>query len=409
MLSESTITMDEAADLTGCIDVDSHEMIPMHMWGEVFGEAASEFVALLQRAEAMKSERAENSLVRPDIVSDSVEANLENVWSIRGPGAPSAVDLGRRTEVLDVMGVERQLVYPTFGLVGVFLRYHPNAHTHMGYDPEGVDRQALGSAAIRAHNDWCVNTMMETWGDRVRPVAILEADSLEQMMTDTENLLSRGVRAFMLPNGMPPAGLSPADRALDPFYRLLASAAVPLTFHIGAEFSLLASQSWGANVPEFVPSIGSSLEFPIQPFWASTMHFASDNFLTAMVLGGVFERHPDLRCGSIEVGASWIGPLADRLDVWAKEFHRRFDGALTMKPSQYINRNVRVAPFHFEDVASYFERYPNVSDVYCFATDFPHREGGRWAKQTFAENLRAAPPEIRQKFFIDNGQWLLPA
>jgi predicted TIM-barrel fold metal-dependent hydrolase len=127
-----------------------------------------------------------------------------------------------------------------------------------------------------------------------------------------------------------------------------------------------------------------------------------------MVLGGVFERHPQLRFGAIEVGAQWIGPFAERLDMWATEFRRRLDPYLSIKPSEYINRNIRVTPFHFENVASYLGHYPHLSDVYCYSSDFPHREGGKWSKRTFETNLIDVDQPIQRKFFHDNGLLLLP-
>src|SRR3546814_1432134 len=72
-----------------------------------------------------------------------------------------------------------------------------------------------------------------------------------------------------------------------------------------------------------------------------------------MVLDGVFERHPDLRCGVIEMGASWVPSLMRRLDYAAKSFARTEPmlGELSMKPSEYVRRQVRVTPFPGEDVA----------------------------------------------------------
>jgi len=221
-------------------------------------------------------------------------------------------------------------------------------------------------------------------------------------------LLADGIRAVMIPNGGPPAGMSPADKRLDPFWKMFADANVPLLMHIGTEFGLLASQAWDQNVPQFETAQTSSAEFPIQPFWGSTINFASENYVAAMVLGGVFERIPNLRFGSIEATAQWLGPLAERLDMWAREFRRRLHGHLTMPPSAYINRNIRVSTFPFEDVAYYFKRYPCVSNSFCFASDFPHREGGKFSKQIYYENLVGSGDNVLRRFFVDNGALLLP-
>lgn len=103
-----------------------------------------------------------------------------------------------------------------------------------------------------------------------------------------------------------------------------------------------------------------------------------------------------------------MGPLAERLDLWERQFHKRFTEVLTMKPSEYINRNVRIGPFCFEDVRSYFEHYPHLSDVYCFSSDFPHVEGGKDSKNKFFENIAPLGEDILKKFFVDNPATLLP-
>lgn len=395
-----------APDLHDCTDVDSHEMIPVHMWPEVFGDAGQRFVDMCSNMEIFGA-AAENSLRRDDLSGDTMEISEETVWGVRGPDAPSAIDLTRRADVMDTMGIARTLVFPTFALTGQIMIYNPVAPQLLGFDPTEFDRVEVGRDVVRAHNDWAVRTTSEL-GSRVRPVGLLVSDTVAELMADAEDLISRGIRVIQLANGVPPADLSPADAALDPFWSLLSEANVPFTMHLGTETPLLASTKWSENVPLFEPSINSSVEFTLQPYWGATVHFATENFLTAMILGGVLERHPNLRIGSIEVGAQWVGPLAERLDMWAKEFHRRYQGVLSMRPSEYFNRQVRANPFYFEDVAMYFDRHPDLADVFCFSTDYPHREGGYYAKRTFREKLAPFGDDIASKFFVTNGAWLLP-
>jgi len=52
-----------------------------------------------------------------------------------------------------------------------------------------------------------------------------------------------------------------------------------------------------------------------------------------------------------------------------------------MRPSEYLNRNVRVTAYSFEPIDRYFERFPDLADVYCFSTDYPHTEGGKDSKR----------------------------
>ncbi len=71
---------------------------------------------------------------------------------------------------------------------------------------------------------------------------------------------------------------------------------------------------------------------------------------TDLILNGVFERHPELRLGIVELSAVWVPLFLMMLDG-GSEFVRRLSGtpdALSMKPSEYFKRHVRVSPFAYE-------------------------------------------------------------
>ena len=88
------------------------------------------------------------------------------------------------------------------------------------------------------------------------------------------------------------------------------------------------------------------------------MHHSPENFLNALVLDGVFERHPDLRCGAIELGASWVPGLMRNLDAAFDSFGRNEPllQSLSLRPSEYLKRQVRFTPFPFEDVGWLIEQ-----------------------------------------------------
>jgi predicted TIM-barrel fold metal-dependent hydrolase len=390
------------------LDVDSHEMAPLELWGEVFGADIARRVnevgfEIHTRARA-------NPLSVPGLTADTTPISQETVWQLKGAAAPSAIDLRRRPDVLDEMGIARQLVFPTFGLFALILVNAPNAHAWLGFDPSRVDGRELGRAAVAAHNDWAVEITRST-SDRVRPVGIVLTDgSVESIVDQAKLLVDRGVRAQMIPANVPPAGASPADPRLDPFWAFCAHADVPVTIHLGTDFGFLASSQWSKGVEVFHPSDKSTIELPIEPYRATTIHFCAENMISTMVLGGVFERHPALRFGAIELSAGWVAPLAERLDWWAAgQFRSRLSGTLSLRPSEYIARNVRVTPFYFEPVARYHDRDPALWPVYCYATDYPHVEGGKDSRKVLSDALASIPAEARDQFFGRNGELLLPA
>lgn len=388
------------------MDVDTHEMIPFHMWGAYFGDAIAAKLAACESSPLLTG-LGENSNVRPDILKDDEVITYETAHMLKGCGAPGAIDLRRRTAVMDAQGVERALVFPGFGLVGYVMANTPEfAQSVIGLPYSVEESRELGREIIRASNDWAVRAVDEEGKARLRTVGLLTTESAESMIEQARSLIDRGIGAIWIASGAPPAGTSPADPALDPFWQLLADADVPALLHIGTD-STFSDPRWSRNVEAFIP-FGSSAEFILSPYAGATMHSAAEYFITTMVLGGVFERFPRLRFGALELGAQWIGPLARRLDIWAGVFPKALQDVLTMKPSDYIARNVRVSPFHFEPVDEFFEQYPELGSCYCFSSDYPHVEGGRDTKRVFAERIAPLGADIMERFFVTNGAWLLP-
>lgn len=403
----STSVEQHAGPALAAIDVDSHEMVPFHMWGDTFGADIAQHFAPFGKSTRFLNNGA-NTIVRPDILADNRPITQESVWHLKGPDAPAAIDIRRRPEVLDAMGVERALLFPSFGLVGIRLASSPElAAEAFSLNLSQRDAYDVGARAMRAFNDWAAEQQRAV-GRRVRPVAVMLTENLDEMVADLERLIAEGIRAVWIPNSMPPAGTSPADQVLDPFWRRAAEADCAILLHVGTDFSFPASDRWAANVPALVTPNAAS-EFPVGPFTGATVNFASESFLAAMVLGGVFERVPNLRFGVIEIGAGWLGPFAERLDMWAGEFSRRLTGVLSMRPSEYLARNVRVTPYAFEPVDRYFERYSAVADCFCFSTDYPHVEGGVEVRAAQERLLAGLGAEVTQKFFRTNGEWLIPA
>jgi predicted TIM-barrel fold metal-dependent hydrolase len=216
------------------------------------------------------------------------------------------------------------------------------------------------------------------------------------------------LKGLLINAGEPPAGLSPASPELDPFWALLAENDVPVLAHVGSDLGFLSHAEW-SNAPAFAPN-KLSFELGFEPYSFATLHLPVEHFLTVMVLGGVFERHPTLRFGAIELGAHWLGPLADNLDVWAQKiFARRIAETLSMKPSEYLTRNVRVTPHNVvEPVDQFFERYPHLSRCYCYSTDYPHLEGGAHINTKMHDMLAPLGADVLERYFVTNGEWLLP-
>ena len=385
-------------------DIDSHEMLPAELWTDAFGEIAT---PLAQRFIAGRDPEHPGYWSIPGCTADTTPVDPATVWHLKGPTAPGAIDPARRVAVLDAMGVRRQLMFPTsVAHCGAFIRTYPEGSGQ--FDGVTTDRRGYALSLFVAYNEWAAARAVSN--DRVRPVFVLHGDTPAELLTVAARAVAAGARAVMLLSGEPPGGRSPAHPDLDPLYELLAEHDVALTVHLGSEGGFVATSRW-REAPAF-DGYRISGEFTGDPWSRSTMHLAAQNMTMTMITGGVFDRHPRLRFGVIELGAHWVGPLAELLDLWADNsqgFSR--DGirasGLERKPSEYLRSNVRVTPFVFEPVDVYLDRY-DLADVLCFSTDYPHVEGGRDPLGRFASLLERHGREVVEKFFVTNGQLLLP-
>ena len=382
------------------MDTDTHEYTPVNHWVEQFGSIASDF------AHALNQTRMP---IRTPVVADDTAVNADTVWKTKFASAPGAFDFRRRLEVMDLTGVRTQLMFPgSIGLYAVSFYFRAEQFPDMFKSIQG-DRKGYARKLINAHNDFCIRTSRAS--DRLRPVGVVFCETVDEQYAETKRLVDNGVRGIWIPSATLPGGVSPAHPALDPLYSLLAASNVPLLAHVGADFEFLKTGAW-RDAPAFV-GWKAGEEFQMDPWTLSTLHLPVQNFLATMVLGGVFERHPTLRYGSCEVTGQWVGPLAQNLDFWHANSRKfslgNMEGALPIKlqPSEYIRRNVRVSLFDIGPVDTYIDQF-NMPEIYCYASDYPHPEGGKDPMGDVSAKLARFGPDILRKVFVENGQWLLP-
>jgi len=426
------------AELHGrVLDAMAYDFLAYSRYGEIFGEPGRRYFEVLEKQYAFWM------TIMKSMPADMQEVTPENVWTMKGGGAPSASDLSRRPAVLDAMGVRRQLVTPAI-LVHVIPTSTGASAMQPPTPPEGI-KAALD--LLDAYNEWAAD-FTKKYSDRIRiPGAIATSNFTPgEIATRAGQLIKMGLKMVMIPSKKPPGAVSPADPALDPFYAQLAEANVPLLLRGGSQaLGFRATETWG-KVPDSVYGIEKSNQSANQfepdptnraakyPYmlkdaaFLTTTHQAEETFLTAMVIGGVFERHPKLRLGLLKLGAGWLGPLAERMDRGMPPFMKPTH--LPKKPSEYLNRNVRIVPWadggdgrghhpfsdspyggdgdEVEPVDLFFQRYPQIQDCFCFATDYPLDEGGKWSLRKAYDRVAPLGDDIIEKHFIKNAQLLMP-
>jgi predicted TIM-barrel fold metal-dependent hydrolase len=354
-------------------DLDSHLQVPVSKWAEVFGDAMAE---------------TGKAYIGYQFFDDTVEAALtpETVWKKKGTGAPGAWTPEGRLAAMDLMGIERQLIFPQVLMALPAWSKHPSA-----------------GAVLREYND-AVLAWTKAGRGRLRPTALLNMTTIEGAIAEAERVIAGGARAVFIQDGIAPGGYSPAAPEVDPLWAVLAQARVPVTFHIGGQHGFVRSEVW--QEAELLRPGSFTTGEPVGPQMLATMHMSPQNYLTAMIFGGVFDRHPELRVGVIELGAMWAGPFADLLED-RMEMSKRVRSALKRRPKEILVDQVRFTPFIWEKTARQIERY-GMPEIYAFSTDFPHVEGGTDPIGRMGGDISVLGPSAVEAFFVKNAELILP-
>ncbi|OYU34795.1 MAG: hypothetical protein CFE35_12955 [Novosphingobium sp. PASSN1] len=381
-------------------DADAHEWVPSELWVEMFGEVTRPFAELdFHNLKGMK-----NNYFK-DVDSELQNSlNFRSAWFGKGPYAYGSYDLDQRLEWMDFCGIDKQIIFPgNLAINALFL--YANADVPSFFPQITGDRRCYAVQMIRAQNDWVVRSQKQS--SRLRPVAVLIGETPDEIYAEAKNLVDRGVRAVWFPSSMLPGGMSPAHSSLDRMWALLADSDTVVTTHVGNEAGFYRTLDWREAEAFKGFLIGEEIE--LDPWTVSTMHLPSLNFLTAVVTGGVFERNPNLRYAAVETGAHWIGPMSHYLDMWGWEAKGSalWRAKLPKKPSEYLARNVRCAGFPWEPIDKYITDN-GLEDCYCYASDFPHVEGGTDSMHNWASRLAGMGDAITEKFFVKNAQWIMP-
>jgi|KBSSwiStaDraftv2_1062776.scaffolds.fasta_scaffold33241_4 predicted TIM-barrel fold metal-dependent hydrolase len=340
--------------------------------------------------------------VKSDEHREAKARNRQDLWEVKGLSALGAVDPHERVEALDALGVQTQLVFPnTFG------------------EELRIDAPWARESCSR-FNDFTIDWSSAT-GWRARGLCQINMGDVDWACREVERVAKKGAKGLVLPCNRPPAGVSPSHEMWDPFWARVQEADLTATIHLGGQGLLsgrdgdemLPERGWGlSSVLKTGPGqrpdmpIRAGGEEAISPYFMLVAHMAPELFLQTMVMGGVFERFPRLRFGVIEFGAGWVGPAVERMDIWV-DFQAKLGVKYDMRPSEYMERNVRVTPFWHEDLAKMVERY-GMPQVYTYSTDYPHLEGSKDPIGKFRKWLDRMDPSYPEDFFVNNGQLLLP-
>ena len=368
-------------------DADSHIMELPDFLRQFADPAHRERIPLIAGAGGGRSslgleEAAARRGHSPERVAEMVALEDQLIAGPKGYHALGAFNREERSQALDQLGFDRQLVFATFSAGYVF------------YGDLDLDvRYGCARAHNRAMAYFCEKD------ERLMGVGALPLDDPERAIEEVEHLRELGLRAAWVPH-RPCGGRSPGHDDLDPVWARLCEARIPFVLHVGGQ-PLQIDPAW-MNTGREVPTDWLGGGENVRGKDMTSLHHMVETFLGTLVLDGVFDRHPALRGGAIELGAGWVPAMLKRLD-WIAEIWKKSEpelAALSRKPSEQLTEHMAFTPYPYEDVGDLI-RQSNDS-LYLFSSDYPHIEGGRHPLGRFGKTLEGTSPEALDRFYAGN-------
>ncbi|HET6875808.1 MAG TPA: amidohydrolase family protein [Acidimicrobiales bacterium] len=381
------------------LDADSHVMELADFLDDHIDPAQSE--RLRRRGmEALTPvlDKAVSDAERRRCEAEAARQAEEALMSAKGWSAMGGFDSTERSRVLDLLGFEGQLVFATFATSMFSLPRDIRRYDDPGEKAADLDLLYAGAAAQnRAMAAFCGPDA------RLLPVAYVPLVEPERALQTLEEALDGGASAVMVPSTA--AGdLSPTHPDLDPFWSLLESRNTPFVLHVGGGGRLLDRAFHNNDMP-VTDHLGGGENIRSKDYLA--IYHSPALFLGALILDGVFDRHPDLRGGCIEQGAGWVVSWMHHLDYAQRAFRRTEEPLrrLQQQPSDYVRRHLKFTPFPGEPVGWMIDQAG--PELFMFSTDYPHPEGGRDPLQKFEETMDGLGRAERERFFATNMAELL--
>ncbi|MFF5141475.1 amidohydrolase family protein [Streptomyces sp. NPDC013157] len=255
-----------------------------------------------------------------------------------------------RLELLDELGVQRTLMFPTLAsLIEERMRHHPE----------------LIHAVIHSLNEWLHETWSFNYKDRILTTPVITLPIVEKAIAELDWAVERGARAILVrPAPVPGYGGSRsfAMEEFDPFWKRVVETGVLVAMHSSDSGYSRYANDWEGNSAEMLP-------FKSNAFRQVNEWRPIQDAVASWVCHGALFRFPELKIALIENGSSWVAPLLDQLADVYKKMPEQFLG----DPVQAVKDSIHVSPFYEENLSDLVDLIG--VDRVLFGSDYPHPEG----------------------------------
>ena len=244
---------------------------------------------------------------------------------------------------------------------------------------------AAGFAAL--YNEFIAD-LCKRGGGRLHGVAVLPVEDVGTSIRLMAEARKAGLVCAMLPPGLRERNLDHPD--LDPLYAAAVDLDMPLAVH-GAP---------GMHLPKIgVDRFDNYIQVHCISF-----PFDQMTAMTALVSGGVLDRHPALRVAFLEAGVTWVPYFVDRLHEHYEKRGSWIENGWQCEPREYIERGQIYVSCEPDETVLPAVVDALGPDFIMYASDYPHWDG-EFPESTKALRERAdIGEEARTRILADNAR-----
>jgi predicted TIM-barrel fold metal-dependent hydrolase len=283
---------------------------------------------------------------------------------------PGGWDPIARIEDMKIDGVSAEVLYPSLGL-GLYW----------------IQDAEFQEACFRAYNDWLIEYCAAV-PDRLVGLAMISMWNVDHAVEELRRCKDAGLRGAMIWE-RPPDSHSFLKEDNDPFWAAAAEMDMPVALHILTDYGVT---KW---------RVENSPTGPLRYRSSTMMQFEIEYAIFDLIFGGALERYPDLKIISVENEYNWLAALLVRMDKSYERFRREMPLGLSMKPSEYVRRQMRFTFFN-DAIGPLTANYIG-TDLLMWSSDYPH-QNSTWphSREIIARDLGAFSPEDRDKMLWKN-------
>jgi uncharacterized protein len=283
---------------------------------------------------------------------------------------PGYGDPVERLRDMDADGVEAEVIYSEV-----------SAFRYLADLAEGA------SEATRAFND------VLTWFSEADPKRLvvtyqIPIHDIDAAVAEVNRVAGLGARSLQLPVFPPEFGLADYyHERYGPLFGAIQETGLPICCHIGLNTGL-------DDLNRRDPTPQKGIMVPMTPL-------TSAEALGMWIMGGVFERFPDLKVVFVEPGLGWVSWWVQTVDDMVLRQGYDFP-AIKELPSYYFHRNVHLTFIEEPDGVQLLRHRLGVENL-LWSTDYPHPVTS-WpnSRQVVDEQFAGVPADERELMLSGN-------